>query len=61
MTPRKRVGHERAEAFGRLFYECVAGLGQSVRRTLKPPINLDRYTRNRDAAARISRRLMTPH
>ncbi len=40
MTPHKRVRRQRAEAFGQLFHEYAAGLGQFVRRTLRPTINL---------------------
>ena len=61
MTPHKRVRRQRAEAFGKLFHEYAAGLGQSVRRTLRPTINLGRLTRNKESSARISRRLTTPH
>ena len=50
MTPHKRVRHQRAEAFGQLFHEYAAGLGQSVRRTLRPTINLGRLTRNKESS-----------
>jgi hypothetical protein len=61
MTDRKRVRRERTETIGRLLHEYAAALGRSVRRTLIPAIHIVRFTRHRDAAARISRRLMTPH
>ncbi len=61
MTDRKRVRRERTEAIGRLFHEYAADLGQSIRRALKPTIHIVRFTRHRDASARISRRLMAPH
>ena len=61
MTFRKRVRRERAEALGKRFHEYATSFDQSVRRTLRPAINLARATRNKDASARISRRLMTLH
>ncbi len=61
MTFRKRVRRECAETFGKRFHECATSLERSVRSTLRPTINLARATRNKDASARISRRLMTPH
>ena len=61
MTFRKRVRRERAETFGKRFHEYATSLERSVRSTLRPTINLARATRNKDASARISRRLMTPH
>ncbi len=61
MTPHKRVRRQRAEAFGQLFHEYAAGLGQFGRRTLRPTINLGHSTRSKEESVRISRRLMTPH
>jgi hypothetical protein len=61
MTSLKRVRREGAEAFGKLFHEYAARLSQSVRRTLRPATELGRLTRNKEASARISRRILSPY
>ena len=50
MTPHKHVRRQRAEACGKLFHEYAARMGQSVRRTSRPTINLGRLTRNKESS-----------
>ena len=60
MTYNEQARFDRTEEIAQFFDECVAGLAQIVSNTLRPTIRLARTLRNREAAARISRRLMTP-
>ncbi len=55
-----QVRFGRTEEISQFFYEHVAGLAQFVGNTLRPTIRLAHTIMNREAAARISRRLMTP-
>jgi hypothetical protein len=50
----------RTDTIEALYQDCFAGLAQSIHRVTRPIIGLMRTVRNREAAERISRRLMTP-
>jgi hypothetical protein len=55
-----QVRFGRTDTIEALCHECLAGLAQFVYRVMRPAIGLTRLKRNKKAAARISRRLMTP-
>ena len=50
----------RTDTIEALCHECFDGVAQIVHSITRPVIGLTRSMRNRKAAARISRRLMTP-
>ncbi len=60
MTYNEQARFDRTEEIAQFFDECVAGLAQFVYGVTRPVIGLTRLNRNKEAAARISRRLMTP-
>ena len=60
MTYNEQARFDRTEEITQFFDDCVAGLAQIISNTLRPAIRLARTLRNREAAARISRRLITP-
>ena len=70
MTPHKRVRRHRAEAFGKLFHEYTAGLGQSVKLNIrfskwiapfKRDDSLHRYVDRADASRDDDESFPFPH
>ena len=55
-----QVRFGRTDTIEVLCHECFAGLAQFVYRVTRPVIGLTRSKRNKEAAARISRRPTTP-
>ncbi len=55
-----QVHLERTDTIEVFCDECFDGVAQFVHSITRPVIGLTRSMRNREAAARISRRLMTP-
>ncbi len=55
-----QVRFGRTETIEALCHECFDGVAQFVHGITRPVIGLTRSVRNREAAARISRRLTTP-
>ena len=55
-----QVRFGRTDTIEALCHECLDGVAQLVHRVTRPVIGLTRSMGNREAAARISRRLMTP-
>ena len=61
MTSHKRAHRQHGEAPGKLFRGYTIGAALFGRKSLKPAIKLVRLSRNKQAAERISRRLLAPH